>query len=262
MSVAEEKPEVAECTPTNEPIPASRLPSIQSPRRQLSLKGLFLCVTYFAVSSALALRFGLGIFVTMNGVFLTWLSYRGYLWWIQTNKARPKLFGLAWLAFGASMFLPVIVIGCRPPNAPPPEPEYGWEIAWGATHMFIESAESTRALIVEPGKQNIEQLTNTALEWFWAAIANLPNSLLLLSPWALYRMQRDKGNWFVTAFGCAAVSSWMWSMNDGDELLIGYYVWSAAVSLPFFGKPPGWRTLLLMGLLGAFVVSVQWWAGS
>src|SRR6187397_1925233 len=79
-------------------------------RKQVSLRGMFLGTTYFAVSSALAAKFGLGIFVLMNGVFLTWLSYRGYLWCMQTNRARPKTFGLAWLLFAVSFGLPAFTV--------------------------------------------------------------------------------------------------------------------------------------------------------
>jgi hypothetical protein len=42
-------------------------------RRQISLRGLFACMTYFGFASALAEKFGLGLFVLLIGSYLRWL---------------------------------------------------------------------------------------------------------------------------------------------------------------------------------------------
>src|SRR5687767_13978043 len=96
----------------------SAQPAVGPQRRQVTLRGLFLSTTYFAISSALATKFGLGIFVLMNGIFLTWASFRGYLWWMQTDRARPWTYRTAWILFAISFGLPALTVqGCN--NSPP-----------------------------------------------------------------------------------------------------------------------------------------------
>jgi hypothetical protein len=218
-------------------------------RRQLSLRGLFLSTAYFAVSSALAAKFGLGIFVLMNGVFLAWLSFRGYLWWMQTTRARPKAYGLAWLLFFVSFGLPAFTEqGC---GAGTPRTRYGWEAALMPVGMAKEAVGDTATLIRNPNQRTTKAILEN-LQWlFLTALWNLPNLLMLASPYLLYRQQRGQGRVLSALFGCAAVSSWTWGATSGSDLLIGYYAWSIGITVIALARPFGWRSLATMGILFA-----------
>lgn len=212
-------------------------------RRQISLRGLFLCTAYFAVSSALATKFGLGIFVLMNGIFLTWLSFRGYLWWMQSKRARPKTYGVAWLLFAVSFGLPTLTVkGC---GSTPPEARYGWEAAL----MTVETIpfSETERLISDPTQRTPKQSWDLLLGYLLFVLWNMPNLLMLASPYVLYRQQIEKGDVLSALFGCAAVSSWTWGITGGEDLRVGYYVWSTGITAIALAKPPGWRSLLAMG---------------
>jgi hypothetical protein len=224
-------------------------------RRQLSLRGLFLSTAYFAVSSALAAKFGLGIFVLMNGVFLTWLSFRGYLWWMQTNRARPKAYGLAWLLFGVSFGLPAFTEqGC---GSVPPRTRYGWEAALMAAGSTKNAVEEAAVLHRDPSQRTAQHIRELSIWFILSLLWNLPNFLMLASPVLLYRQQRGKGGVLSALFGCAAVSSWTWGATMGPELLIGYYAWSIGITVIALARPPGWRSLTTMAVLFALWLALR-----
>lgn len=231
-----------------------------SPRHfQLSLKSLLLCLTYFAVASALALHWGLGVFVLTTGIFLTWSSYRGYLWWLQTTTARPKVFGVAWLLFAVSLALPALTVrGC---GSGPPNTYYGWQVAEITALNLMSPIAQVDEWLSQGNTRTWSQLHDAALLVPYSLIINLPNFMILVSPWLLYRQQRGKGDVMSALLCCAAMSSWSWSARagpDADDLRVGYYVWSAAITTLSFSRAPGWRTLLAMGVLGVGILVLHW----
>jgi hypothetical protein len=214
----------------------------------VSLRGLFLGTTYFAVSSALALKLGLGVFVLMNGVFLMWLSFRGYLAWMQTRRARPRVYGFAWVLFAVSFGLPAVTMeGC---GTAPPTTHAGWEAAWMTVQLSVNAAERTATLWHDPTQRTANHFKEVALSWLFAGIWNLPNLIMLASPYLLYLQQRDKGRLLSLVFGCAALSSWTWGAGDGPDLEIGYYVWSAGITTIALARRPGWPSLATLAALG------------
>jgi hypothetical protein len=87
----------------------------------------------------------------------------------------------------------------------------------------------------------------------FALMLNLPNAMVLVSPWLLYRQQRGKGVLLTAVLGCSVVLTWFWGAlprADQEDLRIGYFVWSAGVTLAFLAWRPGWRTLIAMFLVG------------
>ncbi len=233
---------------------AAQSASVQ--RRQLTLRGLFLCMTYFAISSALAKAIGLGVFVLMNGALLTWLSFRGYLWWMQTNRARPKVYGVGWMIFAASFALPAFVFrGC----GGTPEVHYGWQAALETASGVEGVYKLAEKFVVNPEQWTMTGVKNVFVWFFMVLFWNLPNFLMLVSPFVLYRQQRGKGGYLSAIICCAAVSTWTWGLTDGSQdLLIGYYVWSGGVTIISLARRPNRRTLLIMGLLGILLVGINW----
>lgn len=218
-------------------------------RRQITLRGLFGCTAYFAVSSALATVWGSGIFVLMNGVFLTWLSYRGYLGWMQTIEARPRVYGFAWFLFAISFALPAFTWqGCG--NAKP-QTQYGWQAALATADGFLNIYDGARELATRKSPVSLKDIRDLLGSALYVLFANLPNLLMLASPWLLYRQQRGGGRLLSTLFDCAAVSTWSWGVFGGGDLRIGYYVWSSGVTVISLARPPGWRSLVAMGVFGA-----------
>jgi hypothetical protein len=223
-------------------------------RSQLSLRGLFLATTYFAVA-ALLVSFWIGLFVALMGICLTWLSFRGYLWWLQTKAARPRVFGGAWLLFAASLALPVVTIhGCSNQAKAP----LGWEVAYGQAVSIKEPAPEAAAWMSESSSRSALELAKVAGEAVMVLIYNLPNLMVLASPWLLIRQQRGRGAWGTACLGCAAVSTWYWSVLLWPVLRIGYYVWAAAVMLLFLARRPSWPALAAMTLTGAAMAAIVW----
>lgn len=222
---------------------------IPDPRRRVTLRGLFLSTTYFAVSSALATRFGLGIFVLMNGVFLTWLSFRGYLGWMQTIRARPWTYRTAWLLFVISFGLPALTVrGC---NGGAPQTHYGWQTAVMAIAASEGVLEEVGVYARDPSQRTWQKVRELLWGTFSIALWNLPNLMMLASPYLLYLQQRGRGQLLSVLFHCAALSSWSWGIVGSDDLRIGYYVWSSSITAVSLSRPPGWRSLAAMGFLGA-----------
>lgn len=225
--------------------PTEALPQL----RQLTLRGLFLCMTYFAIASALAAALGVGIFVLMNGVLLTWLSYRGYLWWMQTIRARPRVYGLAWFLFAVSFALPVLTVkGC---GNGLPQTHYGWQAALATCEGFLRLCQNASEQVTRETPVSVEEIGELLSGAATVVAFNLPNLLMLVSPWLLWQQQRGQGQLLSTLFGCAAISTWSWGIFAGQDLRIGYYVWTSGVTAIFLARPPGWRSLLTMGLFGA-----------
>jgi hypothetical protein len=217
-------------------------------KRQISLRELFLCTAYFAFSSALALRFGLGLFVMMNGLFLTWLSFRGYLWWVQTNRIRPKLYGTGWLIFAVSFGLPAFTVkGCGNGS---PTTYYGWEAAFSTAAAVEGLGRDMAGIARESQRRTAKDVWQLALSCVMIVLWNLPNLLMLASPFILYRQQRGKGRLLSALICCAAVCSWTWGITGGDDLKVGYYVWSTGITVISVARPPGWRSLLSMATVG------------
>jgi hypothetical protein len=217
-------------------------------RSQLSLQALFLCVTYFSVASLCALQWGVGVFVAATGVFLTWLGYRGYLWWLQTKQNRSRAFIVAWMLFGVSLALPAATVpGC---GSSPPTTNRGWELVANGVMYGMAVADDARECVVDPPSRSLERIRDTQLGLINVVLVNLPNVMMLLSPWLLYRQQRvDRGHWS-PIWGCAAVSTWTWAITQGWDMLLGYYLWMSAVLLIFLSRPVRWQTLFAMGIVG------------
>jgi hypothetical protein len=216
----------------------------------MSLRGLFLCTTYFAIASALAARWGLGVFVFAIGAGLTWLSFRGYLGWMQTRAARPRVFGGGWLLVAVSMALPALTTrGCNNQSTT----HDGWQLAYAGAMFAGGSAMEFAEHVVQPESWTWENAGEAAGAAVFVLMLNLPNVMVLVSPWLLYRQQRGKGSFGSAVLGCATVSTWIWGTwpGENDELRIGYYVWSAGITLVSLAGRPGWRTLAAMALAGS-----------
>lgn len=202
---------------------------------QISLRALFLLVTYFNIGTWLAVLWNPGVIVPMVGLFLTWLSYRGYLWRLRTASARPKSFASAWILFLSSMALPALLVpGCNGP----PTVQYGWEVSWSGVLMLAKGVEQTWT----------GTMPQAVGDLMYAFFVNLPNVLMLLSPVLYFRQQRSKGSELVTWWGCGAAATWFWAVVGAGQFRIGYYVWSLAISLEFFRRHVTRRALIATAL--------------
>jgi hypothetical protein len=241
---------------TNDPQSQTQLADESPPRRtQVSLVVLFLCVTYFSVASACALRWGLGMYVIAAGGFTTWLGYRGYLWWLQTQRSRPKTFAFAWMLFALSLALPAATSpGC---GTTPKEPSRGWEMVHSGVVYGLTLADVTLQCTLNPLQITHEKFRETVLGLCHAAFVNLPNVMMLVSPVLLYRQQRlDRGHaspWW----GCAAVSTWIWAILPDWDVRIGYYFWSTAILLMFLSRPVLPRTIQAMLVSGLVLLGLH-----
>lgn len=210
---------------------------------RVSLRGLFGLTTYFALASALAARCGIGLFVLACGALLTWLNDRGRLPWLQTRPARNRLFTGSWLLFAVSLALPALTIkGC---DSSPPKPLYGWEVAVSTAGFLLAIPEATIDAVAG-SESSPTKWAELLLALIQVLLWNLPNLLMLVSPYFLYRLHRGRGAWLAAAFACAAASSWSWGIAGGDALRIGYYVWSASITLLSLARPPNRGSLAAM----------------
>ena len=92
---------------------------------------------------------------------------------------------------------------------------------------------------------------------FFLLLLNLANLCLLLSPWMLWRVQRNKGRVFIVAMSLAAVSVWFLPWDDGGGMMVGYYAWYAAITLMLCACPIGWRTFAAISVLSAALVTIS-----
>jgi hypothetical protein len=220
-----------------------------APRTQVSLKSLFLSTTYFSVASGVAVYWGAGWFIVAAGVFLTWISYRGYLWWLQTQRNRTRSFIVAWSLFVISLAVPAATIpGC---GNSPPKATLGWELAFSGMNYGIDAIGDLE--IIRKQSPQTTRFDPPLLAVLHAVFVNLPNIMMLFSPWLLYRQQRaDCGQWS-SVWGCAAVSTWVWVVTPEWKMLAGYYLWISAIHLLFLSRPIRVHTMLAMGVAGAVI---------
>jgi hypothetical protein len=162
---------------------------------------------------------------------------------MQTKRTRPRVFGGAWLLFAVSLALPAMK-GCGSQTS------YGWEAAFQSAAMGVETCTRLINGRIAGGWFDI------SMEWIaFVVILNLPNLMMLVSPWALHRQQQDRGKVLSLFFGCAAACTWYWGLGEG--LLIGYYVWSAGITLISLAARPTRSTLGAMLLLSAAALCLQ-----
>jgi hypothetical protein len=220
-----------------------------APRTQISLQSLFLCVTYFSVASFGAVLWGTGFYVIAAGIFLTWLSYRGYLWWLHSQRNRTRAFVLSWILFGASLALPAATTpGCNKS----PTTNRGWEMAFGGVQYVIFLGEAAREFSLDPHAVSPKDIFQAVLSVVYVFLINLPNLMMLVSPWLFYRQQRANQSHWSELWGSAAVSTWTWSVLQDYHMLAGYYLWMAAILLLLLCRPMRVRTMVVMGIVGAF----------
>ena len=180
-------------------------------RWQFSLRGILSFTAWAACTAAFARLRGTGAAVLIVG------------------RRGGKTAYLAWALLLASLFLPA-VRGCSNSSIA------GWQAA-GACAMAQFS-------MPDPG------IEHRWVAYGYYSMLNLANLLLLLSPWALYRARRGKGQCYAAALGICAVAVWSASVDDAGGLLAGYYVWSLAVLGLLSAFPLGPRTMTLMVLAG------------
>jgi hypothetical protein len=186
-----------------------------------------------------------------------WLSFRGYLWWMQTNAARPKTYRIAWLIFAVSFGLPAMTLkGCDGKGTP--STMYGWQAGLMTCSFGLEALSDTATFLRNPAERSVRDAVQLLKELLATIAWNLPNLMMLASPFLLYWQQHGKGRVLSLLFSCAAFSSWTWGIVAGPDLRIGYFVWSAGITAVALARRPGWRTLaVLVGLgLGWLVLSL------
>ncbi|HXT57118.1 MAG TPA: hypothetical protein VN699_00720 [Pirellulales bacterium] len=199
-------------------------------RWQFSLRGILSFTAWAACTAAFARLRGTGAAVLIVGLSACALNCRGDLSnWQLPGRRGGKTAYLAWALLLASLFLPA-VRGCSNSSIA------GWQAA-GACAMAQFS-------MPDPG------IEHRWVAYGYYSMLNLANLLLLLSPWALYRARRGKGQCYAAALGICAVAVWSASVDDAGGLLAGYYVWSLAVLCLLSAFPLGPRTMTVMVLAG------------
>jgi hypothetical protein len=137
---------------------------------------------------------------------------------------------------------------------------YGWELAMISFISVTEPAEKVAHWGSSPDTRTWSVVLTFFQEVAGALILCLPNVMILLSPWMLYRLLHGKGGFLAACLGCSAVITWYWSAamsadsaerepGSADGLRIGYYLWTAGITVAFLAVRPGWRTLTAMSLV-------------
>lgn len=210
-----------------------------SHRLQLSLRTLLWATTWFAISSAAAARWGFGTFVPATGMLLAVLNFRGAFRFLQHSAGRPRLLLGVWFLFLMSLVLPTAK-GCGSAA----EPLYGWQAAVSTVHLAAHAASDWQEHLgdAETAAEGWGQVGLMALT---VAMWNLPHLALLLSPVVLLRRRAVESPFFGLLAAWGAASCWRWGLHDsGNDLLVGYYVWSAAITGLTLAYRPGWKTVL------------------
>ena len=185
--------------------------TIRSGPWQFSLRAVFCLVAWAACITAWATIRGAGVVVLAVGLSVSALNVRGALnnWQLPSTKGR-RLVYCGWMLLLVSLFAPS-VRGCG--NAP----VAGWEAAAAAADVQFRV----------PGASDAGGLAWSGYGFY--SLINLGNLLLLVSPWALYRARRGKGQAYGALLGVCAVAAWSLPISQPQEFLVGYYVWSISL---------------------------------
>ncbi len=202
------------------------LPTVESDRTaslspwQFSLRDIFWLTTAAAGVAAVAAVKGAGSLVISIGLVVAWLNARGRLAPVQTRKARPKVFYVAWGLLAASLFLPAMK-GCNN------KPIYGWQTAYACA---ATQADGVAQLVLQGPPEERPSLSDVG-SFVWFTLINLANGLALLSPFWLWRLQRGRGEWFGAVLAVAVIGVWAVPLRDPTNLLVGCYVWCAGFAV-------------------------------
>jgi hypothetical protein len=227
---------VTEARHVDNPLAAASSPG---ERWQFGLRDAFWFTAAVAATAAVARFKGPGIAVLSMGLYLGWLNSRGRLERIQTRRARPKIFGAAWLLLGLSLFLPAMK-GCN-------NVKYrGWETASMAAQWQVGAANEVllKGNLPEPEEQFKAIVFGVRM-----TLINLANLLALFSPFLLWRLQRGQGERLGAALAVSAVAVWSVPVDFG--LLVGCYVWCAGFLALTIACRIGWRVFAAMAALAA-----------
>jgi hypothetical protein len=216
-------------------------PSVGMRPWQFNLRHAFELITAAAVAAALAAYHGAGALVLSAGLFVSWLNTRGRLAPVQTKRHRPKFFYAAWLLLFASLFLPAVK-GCNNTTIP------GWRAAHACALVELDIAHHVLIQRELPEESSLSAWGQ--LGWF--TLLNVANLLALLSPWLLWRLQRDRGARLGAALAVVAVMVWSVPLRD-PEMLVGCYVWCAGFIALTASYRMGPKTFALMALLAVFM---------
>jgi hypothetical protein len=223
---------------------------------QFTLRVLFLAISLVGAALGLVVWRGIGTLPCSFGLIVSWMNVAGRLEFAQTKKGRPKWFGLAWLLFIVSLFLPAVE-GCSGGNI------YGWEAAISVMSaearmvgQIYESEAEDNGAEDSPSEDDILRPT---LGFIYYTLINLGNVFMLLLPLFLWRLHRDKGRGLGNVFCFCALSVWLLGW-DGGHLLVGYAVWCLSFAAVFVAYRLRWRTFVGLLLYSACILGAMLFA--
>ena len=160
---------------------------------------------------------------------------------MQSNSAPPSFLFSAWILLVVSLALPAITVtGC---GNNPPQTLPGWQVATSCAMSAVDTAREAGDLVSQGRQATFEDYRSLMADILAAICFNLPNCLMLFSPFLLWRQQRDRGVWGHYLMGLAAIISWSWGLWASESLRIGYYVWSSGITLLSLTRWPSKRML-------------------
>ncbi|HEV3020839.1 MAG TPA: hypothetical protein VGX76_00165 [Pirellulales bacterium] len=195
---------------------------------QFGLKTIFALVTWTAAIAGLAVSQLAGWTMTAIAFSVGALNCRGRLQGWQWGAAQARVFGVGWSLLALSLFLPAVK-GCGNVGVP------GWE-----------AAAICAQLVVDPPASESSGPWRGALLYAWLTLGN---ALLLGSPLLLWRLRRERGQFYGTWLAMAVATMCGLSIRDDSrQFLAGYYVWCLAGLSLLCAYRLRWSTLALMGL--------------
>lgn len=224
-----------ESTAANSPPAAPSGAGAAAPLRwQFGLKDLFGLTTYCAAASALVVWFGPGTLMTSLGFLIAILNVRGTFARWQEGRTQWVLLAAAWVMFIVSLFLPCLSsVDIR-----------GWQAAGLYLITPLERLWSDSAPEV------------VGVFWFWLVAMDLSNLLLACLPFYLWRLSRERGQWYAAVL-CLAMTA-VWSLNWGIGFYVGYFVWCASFHLVLVAIPLRWKTFLAMSAYVVLLAALNW----
>jgi hypothetical protein len=212
---------------------AASSPAAAPPRWQFGLKDLFGLMTYAAAALGLVVWFGPGTLITSLGFLIAILNVRGAFARWQRGWVQWVLLVVAWVTFLISLALPCLSTFSI----------LGWQAAW--------------VYLVAPFERLFGGDEVPGSVWFWLVALDLSNILMAGLPIYLWRLSRERGEWFAAVL-CVAMTG-VWSLNWGMGFFVGYFVWCASFQVALVAIPLKWQTFLAMLANVALLAALNWW---
>lgn len=228
---------------------------------QFSLFELMAITTGASIAAAVASVRGLPSLVLSTCTLTTLANCAGRLARWQTPAWQRKWVYLGWLLFLVSLGLPAVK-GCDDKYV------YGWNLAGGLAAGEAEgvwklatSREAWSEFFAEPADSTQAALLFTSLN-----LLNLTLLALPLAAWYWRRNSQGSGRATTVWVTCLLLGgAWGWGLSWADDnrdgLLVGYYVWSAAILVVVSHRRLPWKSLLAVIGFIVFLASLDWFDG-